>query len=60
MFWSIKFEYKELFNKSFAFVLLSISSQKEVNLKNIESMPLWLNMRLRVDVCAFLKLKNKY
>ena len=35
-----------------------MSSQKEVNYKNSESMPLWLNMRLCVDVCAWNSAKT--
>ena len=57
-------------DKIFAFVNFSVTSKKEMNRENNETMPLWFSMRLCVDVCAmnnsqsrygnFATLKNKY
>ena len=38
---------------------LSVSSEKEVNRKNSKSMPLRLNMRMFVSVCAWNSVQSR-
>ena len=56
----INLEIKEPSNKRFAFVNLSVSSQKELSRRNSETIIQWLNKQLCVDICSWKSAQSQY